>query len=88
MKQVATLMEEYDRHLGLSGRARVDLPHFAFAVAFELDYLVTWNCSHIANGEIIRRLAKLNARLGAWMPQIVTPLEILESPDSIEGDVP
>ena len=69
---VWSLVAAYDQRLGLVGRARADLPHFAFAVAYEMDYLVTWNCAHIANGEIIRRLRDA--------PLIVTPEEVLEPP--------
>jgi len=81
---VRTLVHEYDRRLGLVGRARADLPHFAFAVAYETDYLLTWNCSHIANGEIIRRLLEANAELNRFTPLIVTPEEILESPGEVQ----
>src|SRR5687768_8587817 len=75
---IVDLVREYDQHLGLIGRARADLPHFAFAVAYEMDYLVTWNCRHIANGEVVRRLIEVNAELGRRTPLIVTPEEILE----------
>jgi len=44
-----------------------------------MDYLVTWNCRHLANGETIRRLADANAELGRFTPVIVTPEELLES---------
>jgi len=44
-----------------------------------MDYLVTWNCSHIANGEMIRRLLNANVELNRPTPLIVTPEEILES---------
>ena len=81
---VRALVAVYDRRLGLTGRARSDLPHFAFAVAFEMDYLVTWNCAHIANGEVIRRLQLVNTELGRFTPQIVTPEEILEAPEGQE----
>ena len=74
-------MRVYADRLGLLGRGRADLPHFAFAVAYEMDYLVTWNCKHIANGEMIRRLLDVNAELGRFTPLIVTPEEILESPE-------
>jgi len=73
---VLILVEAYDQRLGLIGRARADLPHFAFAVAYELDYLVTWNCTHIANGEVIRRLLAINADLHRSTPIIVTPEEL------------
>lgn len=82
--QVRDLVHEYDQRLGLVGRAKADLPHFGFAVAYEMDYLVTWNCSHIANGEIIRRLMAANLELDRPTPLIVTPEEILELPDEEE----
>lgn len=81
---VRSLVAAYDKRLGLVGRARADLPHFAFAVAYETDYLLTWNCTHIANGEIVRRLMRVNAELGRFTPLIVTPEEILESPGGHE----
>ena len=74
---VGRLVEAYDDRLGFVGRARADLVHIAFAVAYESDYLVTWNCRHIASGETIRRLARANAELGRFTPVIVTPEELL-----------
>ncbi len=76
---VTRLVGVYDDRLGLAGRARADLLHIAFAVAYETDYLVTWNCRHIASGETIRRLARANADLGRFTPVIVTPEELLET---------
>jgi hypothetical protein len=81
---VQTLAKHYRETLGLSGKAKADIPHFAFAVSYEMDYLVTWNCSHIANGGVIRRLMKINDRLKRSTPLIVTPEEILESPEDME----
>jgi hypothetical protein len=52
----------------------------AFAVAYAMDYLVTWNCAHLANGEVIRRLQEVNGELRRATPIIVTPEELLESP--------
>jgi len=78
-EDVRVLTRFYDRALGLSGKARADIPHLAYAVSYRMDYLVTWNCSHIANGEMIRRLLKANAELQRATPLIVTPEEVLES---------
>jgi len=82
---VRILAHHYDKVLGLSGKARADIPHFAFAVSYEMDYLVTWNCSHIANGEMIRRLMRANDELNRATPLIVTPEEILESLEDKES---
>jgi hypothetical protein len=76
---VRILTRHYGKTLGLSGRARADIPHLAYAVSYRMDYLVTWNCSHIANGEMIRRLLRANAELNRSTPLVVTPEEILES---------
>lgn len=82
-EDVRTLVQIYASELGLHGRARADLPHFAFAVAYEMDFLLTWNCTHIANGEIIRRLHRINAQHNWPTPLIVTPEEVLDSPEGI-----
>lgn len=78
--EVAGLAEEYQRRLGLPQWAQLDAVHLAYAVVYEMDYLLTWNCKHLANGVIIQRLLALNVRLGRATPIIVTPEELLESP--------
>ena len=75
--EVQDLVSIYAQRLGLTGRAQIDLPHIALAVAYSMDYLVTWNCAHIANGEVIRRLGAINSELRLHMPVIVTPEELL-----------
>jgi hypothetical protein len=74
---VRFLANSYEKELGLTGRAKSDIPHFAFAVSHKMDYLVTWNCNHIANGEIIQRLININKKIGRSTPLILTPEEIM-----------
>lgn len=76
---VEDLIRAYHNQLGLVGSAAADLPHFAYAVAYNMDYLVTWNCKHIANGQVIKRLNTVNGELGRPTPVIVTPEELLEA---------
>ncbi len=76
-EDVMALAEIYTKSLGLHPGAGIDILHIAFAVAFELDYLVTWNCKHIANGQVIRRLVTINHQRGWSVPVIVTPEELL-----------
>lgn len=75
--EVKKLEETYNKRLGFSGRGMSDTPHFAFAVIYELDFLLTWNCAHIANGNVVRRLARVNAELDLFTPVIVTPSQLL-----------
>ena len=76
-EEVSQLIREYSRRLGLSGPASADLPHLAYAVAYRMDYLVTWNCTHLANGHVIKRLSVVNAELGWPTPVILTPEELM-----------
>jgi predicted nucleic acid-binding protein len=76
---VEDLIRAYHHRLGLVGSAAADLPHLAYAVAYNMDYLVTWNCKHIANGQVIRRLNVVNTEIGRPTPVIVTPEELLEA---------
>jgi hypothetical protein len=75
-EEVETLTRLYSEQLGLPLRARADLVHIAFAVSYRLDYLLTWNCKHIANGHVIRRLYSINAQIEKTTPIIVTPEEL------------
>lgn len=78
-EDVRHLVRAYEKELGMTGQAKADVIHIAFAVAYEMDYLVTWNCAHIANGEVIRRLLQINQRLNRPTPIILTPEELLET---------
>jgi hypothetical protein len=77
-EQVAELAARYCDELGMPSDRLADLTHVAFAVVHELDYLVTWNCAHIANDTIIRRLVEINDRLGHSTPFLVTPEAFLQ----------
>lgn len=77
---VRSLARTYSRRLGLHVDAGTDILHIAFSVAYTVDYLVTWNCKHIANGHVIRRLQEINKEDDRATPVIVTPEEMLEKP--------
>lgn len=42
-----------------------------------MDYLLTWNCRHIANAEIAGRMASLTEELGYEMPTLCTPEQLM-----------
>lgn len=58
-------------------KAIEDALHIAIATAHNMDYLVTWNCRHIANPEIQRGIASYLGRIGTALPFICTPEELL-----------
>jgi hypothetical protein len=75
---VLALAKEYAAVLSVPARAAADLVHIACAVVHEVDYLVTWNCAHIANGDVMRRLLAANAGTGRHTPLLVTPEALLD----------
>jgi hypothetical protein len=58
-----------------------DAAHIAIAAAHEVDYLLTWNCKHLANAQLIRRIRTAYAQCGVEIPWIGTPEELLGEND-------
>ncbi len=79
-EEVGALAQVYSDNLGLPARVWLDVVHLACACVYEVEYLLTWNCAHLANGVVIQRLQALNLGLGRTTPIIVTPEELLPFP--------
>ena len=62
----------------LPDKARSDAEHVAIATVHRVDYLLTWNCKHIANAEKLPRVYRLLTDMGYSPPLIVTPEEFSE----------
>jgi len=75
--EIEKLAEIYMKEIGFPTRAIRDAAHLAFAGGYGLDYLITWNCAHIANAEFRRRLWEINMDIGIRTPIICTPEELL-----------
>lgn len=58
-------------------RAALDALHVAVAAVNKMDYLVTWNCTHIANATLRGRIESICAANGFTAPTICTPQELL-----------
>ena len=58
-------------------RAATDAAHIAIAAVHGMDFLVTWNCVHIANAAIVKALASICRQHGCECPVICTPEEVL-----------
>ena len=48
------------------------------ATVHDVSYLVTWNCRHIANAFVMRKIMALNNKLGFGMPILCTSEELME----------
>ncbi|MEI6091404.1 MAG: type II toxin-antitoxin system VapC family toxin [bacterium] len=58
-------------------KAAEDALHISIATVHRIDYLLTWNCKHIANAIINNQLRKIITENGYLMPVICTPNELL-----------
>jgi predicted nucleic acid-binding protein len=63
-------------------KAAEDALHIAVATVNGVDYLLTWNCRHIANPEIQRNIAAYLEQIGMFLPFICTPEELLGEEDA------
>ena len=53
-----------------------DALHVAIATIYKIDYLLTWNCRHLANENKRIHLLTVNSRLGYPSPVLCTPLTL------------
>ncbi len=62
----------------LPRKAEEDAVHIAVAVTNGMDYLITWNCKHIANARMRDKIEQV-CRANGYKPVIIcTPEELLE----------
>ena len=65
----------------IPAKAAEDSMHIAIAITHSVDYLLTWNCKHIANPELQRRIMDYLSEQGQFLPFICTPEELLGEED-------
>jgi predicted nucleic acid-binding protein len=58
-------------------KAATDAAHIAIAAVHGMDFLVTWNCVHIANAAIAKALASICREHACECPVICPPEELL-----------
>lgn len=58
-------------------KAARDAAHIAVSAVHGIDFLLTWNCAHIANAQIIKKLQAICAHHGFPCPVICTPEELM-----------
>jgi predicted nucleic acid-binding protein len=61
-----------------------DAMHLALASYHKCDFLVTWNCRHLANANKFGHIRRVNTMLGLFVPALVTPLEMLGDENETE----
>ncbi len=77
--EVAALADAYFTALEIPDKARNDSYHLALAVYHGMDYLVSWNCTHITAGRVRTIVEAINDERGFGTPTICTPEELMET---------
>ena len=77
-EDAVVLADDFVKRGPLSEKSVEDALHIAIAVVNGIDYLLTWNCKHIANARMRDKIEQL-CRARGYEPTIIcTPEELLE----------
>jgi hypothetical protein len=74
---VASLADALRTALALPESAVTDAAHIAIAAVHGMHFLLTWNCTHIANAEMFGAIEKACQTHGSACPVICTPEELM-----------
>ena len=72
------LAVELLRRTRIPAKAQVDALHVAVATVHGMDYLLSWNCKHIVNGNILPQVYAVCRASGFEPPLICMPSELME----------
>jgi hypothetical protein len=67
----------------LPEKSAIDALHISVAAVNGVEYLLTWNCKHIANPSMRAQIERICRDRGFEPPVICTPQELLEIDDAI-----
>jgi len=82
--EIVVLADEIMSFGVLPAKAQVDALHIATVAHHQIDYLLTWNCKHIANAKILSMINNMLTKRGVPIPVICTPEELLgDDPENI-----
>jgi hypothetical protein len=75
--EVVSLTQKLLRERVLPRKATRDAGHIAVSAVHGMHFLLTWNCTHLANAEIFDAVEAVCAVEGYKCPVICTPAELL-----------
>jgi predicted nucleic acid-binding protein len=77
-KPVLDIVQIYIQNNVMPRNPLGDALHLALASFHKCDYLLTWNCRHLANANKFQHIKRVNAMLDLYVPMLITPLELIE----------
>lgn len=76
-QEMIRLAESLIEQAIIPAKAIEDALHISISTLHHVDFLLTWNCRHIANPVIQEKIAVYLEQLGLFLPIICTPEELL-----------
>lgn len=76
LQTTASIISEYIRNKVMPEDATGDAAHLAITSQHGIDFLLTWNCQHLANANKQGHIRAINQRLGLSVPIITTPYQL------------
>jgi predicted nucleic acid-binding protein len=76
-ESIAEIVDAYITRHVMPADPAGDALHLALASYYRCDFLLTWNCRHLANANKFAHIRFINGILGLFVPSLVTPLELL-----------
>jgi len=77
-EHIIDIAQTYMNHYLMPKHSESDALHLAYASFYRMDFLLTWNCNHLANANKKPHIRILNTRLNLSVPEIVTPLQLFK----------
>lgn len=74
--EIRDIVEVYLKNYVMPRKDIGDAFHLAIASYYKIDYLLTWNCDHLANINKEEHIKIVNERIGISTPRITTPLQL------------
>lgn len=78
---IAEIVQSYVNHKLMPKKPLNDAFHLASASFHKCDFLLTWNCNHLANANKFRHIHRINTMLELYTPILTTPFQLLGEND-------
>jgi len=75
-QQIANIAQVYLDNYLMPRVLKGDALHLAYASFYKMDFLLTWNCNHLANANKKQHISIINTRLKLFTPELVTPSQL------------
>jgi predicted nucleic acid-binding protein len=74
--EINQIVAFYIKNKLMPNDATGDAVHLAYSSYYKINFLLTWNCNHLANANKKHHIKIINSRLDLFSPEIITPLEL------------